>query len=76
MPDHFLAASSVIAVMPARMLMVPNPGSPSDWPVHCGGGIHYVWPFKMGRDEIVLVFACAITAHIARKQNKAAKQQQ
>jgi hypothetical protein len=41
-----LTVSSVIAVMPACMLTVPNPGSRNGWPVHCDGGIHYVWPFK------------------------------
>ena len=41
-----LTASSVIAVMPACMLTVPNPGSRSEWPAHCDRGIHYVWPCK------------------------------
>src|SRR5438128_4890639 len=39
-----LTASSVIAVMPACMLTVPNPGSRSEWPAHCDRGIRYVWP--------------------------------
>jgi hypothetical protein len=68
-----LTASSVIAVMPACMLMFPNPGSPNEWPVYCVGGIHYVWPFKFG-EEVALVMVLALTAHIPRKQNKAAKQ--
>src|SRR5260370_35038036 len=68
-----LTASSVIAVMPACMLMSPNPGSRNEWPAHCDGGIHYVWPFKLGA-ELALVIVFAIAAHIPRKQNKAAKQ--
>src|SRR5947207_15319951 len=50
----FLTASSVIAVMPARMLTVPNPGARNEWPAHCDGGIHYIWPFKFGA-ELALV---------------------
>jgi len=69
----FLTASSVIAVMPACMLTVPNPGARNEWPAHCDGGIHYIWPFKFGA-ELVLVIVLAIAAHIPRKQNKAAKQ--
>jgi hypothetical protein len=68
-----LTASSVIAVMPACMLMVPNPGSRNEWPAHCDGGIHYVWPCKLGA-ELALVIVFAIAALIPRKQNKAAKQ--
>src|SRR4030095_5956075 len=66
-------ASSVIAVMPACMLTMPNPGVRNEWPAHCDGGIHYIWPFKFGF-ELVLVIVLAIAAHIPRKQNKAAKQ--
>jgi hypothetical protein len=66
-----LTASSVIAVMPACMLMVPNPGSRSEWPAHCDRGIHYVWPCKFG---VVRVVVSTIAAHILRKQNEAAKQ--
>src|SRR5262245_52859929 len=66
-------ASSVIAVMPACMLAVPKPGSRNRWPVHCEGGIHYVWPFKFERKP-AFVIVWAIAAHISRKQNKAAKQ--
>src|SRR5437762_9505703 len=66
-------ASSVIAVMPACMLTVPNPGVRNEWPAHCDGGIHYIWPFKLGF-ELVLVIVSTIAAHIRRKQNKAAKQ--
>ena len=68
-----LTASSVIAVMPACMLTVPNPGSRNEWPAHCDGGIHYVWPCKFGA-ELALVVVFAIAAHIPCKQNKAAKQ--
>src|SRR5437899_5088533 len=68
-----LTASSVIAVMPACMLTVPNPGARNEWPAHCDGGIHYKWPFKFGA-ELALVIVLAIAAHIPRKQNKAAKQ--
>jgi hypothetical protein len=69
----FLTASSVIAVMPACMLMVPNPGARNEGPAHCDGGIHYIWPFKLGFD-LVLVIVLAIAVHIPLKQNKAAKQ--
>ena len=68
-----LTASSVIAVMPACMLMLPNPRSRNEWPAHCDGGIHYVWPFKFGT-ELAPIIVFAITDHIPRKQNKAAKQ--
>jgi hypothetical protein len=68
-----LTASSVIAVMPACMLTVPNPGSRSEWPAHCDRGIHYVWPCKFGV-ELLLVVVSTIAAHIPRKQNEAAKQ--
>ncbi len=68
-----LTASSVIAVMPACMLMVPNPRSRNEWPAHCDGEIHYVWPFKFGT-ELVPIIVFAITDHIPRKQNKASKQ--
>ena len=67
-----LTASSVIAVMPACMLTVPSPGARNEWPVYCVGGIHYVWPFRFG-EEVALVMVFALTAHIPRKQNKAAK---
>ena len=71
-----LTASSVIAVMPACVLTVPNPGSRSDWPAHCDGGIHYVWPCKLGAEgsALVLVVVFAVAAHISHKQNKATKQ--
>ena len=59
--------------MPACMLMVPNPRSRNEWPAHCDGEIHYVWPFKFGT-ELVPIIVFAITDHIPRKQNKAAKQ--
>jgi len=68
-----LTASSVIAVMPACMLTAPNPSSRSEWPAHCDGGIHYVWPRKLGA-ELVFVFVFAIAAHIPRKQKTAPKQ--
>src|SRR5260370_39414411 len=77
-----LTASSVITVMQACMLMVPNPGSRNEWPAHCDGGIHYLWPFKFGIHcvwpcklgaELAIVIVFAIAAHIPRKQNKAAK---
>src|SRR5262249_57652395 len=42
--SSFLTASSVIAVMPACILTVPNPGSRNEWPAHSDRGIHYVWP--------------------------------
>src|SRR6266511_6183136 len=66
-----LTASSVIAVMPACVLMVPNPGSRNERPAHCDEGTHYVWPFKFVA-HLEIVFA--IAAHIPRKQNKAVKQ--
>src|SRR5262245_23574593 len=69
-----LAVSPVIAVMPACMLTVPNPGSPSDWAVHRVEGVHYMWPCKLGRDYLVLVFVCAIATQIPRKRSKAVKQ--
>jgi hypothetical protein len=69
----FLTASSVIAVMPACMLTVPNPCARSEWPAHCDGEIHYVWPFKFGAG-LAFVIILAIAAHIPRKQNKAVKQ--
>src|SRR5262245_27553879 len=67
-----LTASSVIAVMPACMLTVPNPSSRSERPAHCDGGIHYVWPCKL--EALVLVMVFAIAAHIPHKQNKATEQ--
>ena len=71
-----LTASSVVAMMPACMLMVPNPGSRNRWPVHCDRGIHLVWPFKLGAElGLVIVSVSAIAdAHIPRNQNRAAKQ--
>ena len=68
-----LTASAVIPVMPACMLMEPNPCCRNEWPVHCDEGIHYVWPFKLGAGLAVII-AFAITAHIPRKQNKAEQQ--
>jgi hypothetical protein len=70
---RLLTASSVIAVMPACMLTLPNPSSRNEWPAHCEGGIHYVWPRNWGAD-LVLVIVFAIAAHILQKQTKAAKQ--
>ena len=70
-----LTACSVIPVMPACMLMEPNPCRRNEWPVHCDEGIHYVWPFKLGAG-LAVVIAFAITAHIPRKQNKAEQQHQ
>ena len=58
--------------MPAYMPTVPNPGSRNEWPAHCDGGIHYVWPCKFGA-ELAIVVGFAVAAHIPRKQNKAAK---
>jgi hypothetical protein len=55
------------------MLMVPNPGCRNEWPVHCDGGIHYVWPFNLW-GEIAVVIAFAIAANIPRKHIKAAQQ--
>ncbi len=49
------------------LLTAPNPSSRSEWPAHCDGGIHYVWPRKLGA-ELVFVFVFAIAAHIPRKQ--------
>jgi hypothetical protein len=57
-----LTASSVITVMPRN-----------GWPVHCEGGIHYVWPCKLVA-ELALVIFFAIAAHVLRKRNKAAGQ--
>jgi hypothetical protein len=68
-----LTASSVIAVMPACTLTMPNPGSRNEWPPHCDVGIHCVWPCKLGA-ELALVIVFAIAAQIPHKQNKAAKQ--
>ena len=70
-----LTARSVISVMPACMLMEPNPCRRNEWPVHCDEGIHYVWPLKLGAG-LAVVIAFAITAHIPRKQNKAEQQHQ
>ena len=70
---RLLTASSVIVVMPACMLTLPNPSSRNEWPAHCEGGIHYVWPRNWGA-ELVLVIVFAIAAHILQKQTKAAKQ--
>jgi hypothetical protein len=53
---RLLTASSVIAVMPACMLTLPNPSSRNEWPAHCEGGIHYVWPRNWGRSLSVLSF--------------------
>jgi len=55
------------------MLMVPNPGRRNQWPVHCDGGIHYVWPFNIGA-WLAVVIAFAIAAQMPGKQNKAAQQ--
>ncbi len=41
--------------------------------MYCVGGIHYMGPFRFG-EEVALVMVFALTAHIPRKQNKAAKQ--
>src|SRR4029453_9314334 len=68
-----LTASAVIPVMPACMLMEPNPCCRNEWPVHCDEGIHSVWPFKLGAG-LAVVIAFAITGHIPRKQNKAEQQ--
>src|SRR6266704_2778311 len=43
-----LTANSVVAVMPAFMVMVPNPRSRNYGPEYWDGGVHYVWPFKFG----------------------------
>jgi hypothetical protein len=53
-----LTASSVIPVMPACMLTVPNPGSRNEWPP----------------PDSALVIALELEAHLPHKQNKAAKQ--
>jgi len=55
------------------MLAVPNPGSRNEWPVHCEGGIHHVWPFKF-ETEPVNVIVWSIASHMPRKYNNAAKQ--
>src|SRR5262249_5876117 len=68
-----LTASSVIAVMPACMLAVPNPGSRNEWSVHCEEGIHHVRPFKFQR-TLVNVVVWTIAAHVSRNKNEAAKQ--
>jgi len=62
-----------MAVMPPCMLAVPNPGSRNGWPVHCDGGIHYVWPFKF-EVELVNVIVWAIATHSPCKYNRAARQ--
>jgi len=67
-----LTASSVIPVMPVCMLMLPNPGSRNEWPLHCDGGIHHVRPVKFGA-EIGVVIICMIAPHIPRKNKKPAK---
>src|SRR5215468_6443534 len=66
-------ASSVIAVMPACMLAVPNPGSRNEWPVHGEGGMHDVWPFKF-ETEFLNVIVLAIASHSPHKYSKTAKQ--
>jgi hypothetical protein len=68
-----LTASSVIAVMPVSMQMVPNPGCRNEWPVHCDGGIHYVRPFNFGA-WLAVVMDFAIAPHIPRKKKKPAEQ--
>ena len=68
-----LTAGSVIAVMPACMLAVPNPCSRSEWSVHCEEGIHDVRPFKFQR-TLVNVVVWTIAAHVSRNKNEAAKQ--
>jgi hypothetical protein len=68
-----LTASSVIAVMPVSMQMVPNPGCRDEWPVHSDGGIHDVRPFNFGA-WLAVVMAFAIAPHIPRKKKKPAEQ--
>ena len=68
-----LTSSSVIPVMPVCMVMVPNPGGRNGRPVHCDGGIHYVWPFNFGR-WLAVVMAFAITPHIPRKKKEPTEQ--
>jgi hypothetical protein len=68
-----LTASSVIAVMRACTLTMPNPGSRNEWSPHCDVGIHCVWPRKL-EAELAVVIVFAIAAQIPHKQNKAAKQ--
>src|SRR6266480_3453535 len=58
-----LTASSVMAVMPACTLTMPNPGSRNEWPPHWDVGIHCVWPCKLGT-ELALVIVFAIAAQI------------
>jgi hypothetical protein len=68
-----LTASAVIPVMPLCMLVLPNPGSRNEWPLHCDGGIHHVRPFNFGA-ELGVVIICVIAPHIPRKNKKPAKQ--
>jgi hypothetical protein len=71
--EPVLTTGSVIAVMPACLLPVPNPGSRNEWSADCDSGIHYVWPFKLGAG-LVLVVVSRIAGHISHEQNEAMKQ--
>jgi len=62
----FLPANSVVAVVPPFVVIMPNPRSRDDGPEHWDGGVHYVWPFKLG-SKIPLTI-------ILLRMNKAAKE--
>jgi len=70
-----LTACAVITVMPACMVMMPNPRALGDWPEHWDGGIHYVRPLNLGPTiAFVIVGAVAVGAAIPLGRNKTAKE--
>jgi hypothetical protein len=53
-----------------RFLTANSVGGPKYW----NGGVHYVWPFKLGL-RIAQIIAFVIGAHIPPRLNKAVKEQ-
>jgi hypothetical protein len=77
-PEDFartpLTACAVITVMPASIVMMPNPRTVDDWPEYWDRGIHYVRPPNFGRMIALVVVAVAVGAAIPLQRNKMAKQ--
>jgi len=70
-----LTARAVITVMPASIVMMPNPRALDDWPEHWDTGIHYVRPLNLGRTiPLIILSAVAVGAAIPLERNKTAKE--